>query len=238
MKLLPNPLLRIADIKTLSELAKSKNLLSIVDNTFMTPILQRPLELGADIVIHSATKFLGGHNDVIAGLVAVKNEQLAEKISYLQNAMGAVLGPQDSWLLIRGLKTLGLRITAQETNAKGLAQWLSTHSLVAKTYYPGLTDHPGHNVLKTQAEGFGAIISFELKAVELIPKVLRQVKIISFAESLGGVESLITYPWTQTHADIPIQTRERLGVNDRLLRFSVGIEDVQDLIDDLSQVLG
>lgn len=233
-----NPLLRVADIRSLSELARSRNLLSIVDNTFMTPILQRPLELGADIVIHSATKFLGGHNDVVAGLVAVKNEQLAEDVSYLQNAMGAVLGPQDSWLLIRGIKTLGLRMTAQETNAKVLANWLSTHSLVAKTYYPGLTEHPGHNVIKTQAEGFGAIISFEIKTLELIPKILRQVEIISFAESLGGVESLITYPWTQTHSDLPIQTRERLGVNDRLLRFSVGIEDVQDLIDDLSQAMG
>lgn len=233
-----NPLLRVADIRSLSELARISDLLCIVDNTFMTPILQRPLELGADIVIHSATKFIGGHNDVVAGLVAVKNEQLAEKIGYLQNAMGAVLGPQDSWLLIRSLKTLGLRIAAQETNAKMLAQWLTTQPLVKKVYYPGLAEHPGHTVQKSQAEGFGGMIAFELESLELVPKVLRKVKIISFAESLGGVESLITYPWTQTHADLPIQTRERLGVNDCLLRLSVGIEYAQDLIDDLAQAIG
>lgn len=157
----------------------------------MTPFLQRPLELGADIVIHSATKFLGGHNDVVAGLVVVKNELLAEEVSYLQNAMGAVLGPQDSWLLIRGLKTLGLRVIAQESNAKALAHWLSSHSQVLKIYYPGLTEHPGHSVLQMQAEGFGAIISFEVKTIELIAKVLKNVKIISFAESLGGVETMV-----------------------------------------------
>ena len=233
-----NPLLRVADIGRLSDLARTRNLLCIVDNTFMTPILQRPLELGADIVIHSATKFIGGHNDVVAGLVAVRNEQLAERIGYLQNAMGAVLGPQDCWLLIRSLKTLGLRIAAQETNAKVLAQWLMTQPFVKKVYYPGLLDHPGHNVQKSQAEGYGGMISFELKTLELIPKVLKQIKVISFAESLGGVESLITYPWTQTHADLPIQTRESLGINDCLLRLSVGIEDVQDLIEDLTQAIG
>lgn len=233
-----NPLLRVADIRSLSELARSKNLLCIVDNTFMTPILQRPLILGADIVIHSATKYIGGHNDVVAGLVAVKDEQLAARIGYLQNAMGGVLGPQDSWLLIRSLKTLGLRIAAQETNAKVLAHWLTTQPLVKKVYYPGLLEHPGHNVQELQAEGFGGMISFELTTSELIPKVLRHVKTISFAESLGGVESLITYPWTQTHADLPIETRERLGINDCLLRLSVGIEYVQDLIDDLAQGIG
>jgi len=152
--------------------------------------------------------------------------------------MGAVLGPQDCWLLIRSLKTLGLRIAAQETNAKVLAQWLMTQPFVKKVYYPGLLDHPGHNVQKSQAEGYGGMISFELKTLELIPKVLKQIKVISFAESLGGVESLITYPWTQTHADLPIQTRESLGINDCLLRLSVGIEDVQDLIEDLTQAIG
>lgn len=233
-----NPLMRIADLKGLGELAKTRNILSIVDNTFMTPFLQRPLELGADIVVHSATKYLGGHHDVVAGVIAIRDEELGEKISYLQNAMGAVLGPQDSWLLIRGLKTLGLRLKVQEENAAVIAQWLKAHPKVENTYYPGLSDHPGHYIHKEQAAGFGAIISFLVKDSNLIPEVLRRVKIISFAESLGGVESLITYPWSQTHSEIPVETRQRLGVNDRLLRLSVGIEDVQDLIDDLTQALG
>ncbi len=232
-----NPVLRIADLKSLAELAKANNLLCIIDNTFMTPFLQRPLELGADIVIHSATKYLGGHNDVIAGLVVVKDQELADKVYYLQNAIGAILGPQDSWLLIRGLKTLALRMAAQEKNAGEIAQWLSGHPLIEKVYYPGLLGHQGHQIQKGQASGFGAIVSFQLKYLELVPEVLKRVKIISFAESLGGVESLITYPWTQTHTDIPIETRERTGVNDRLLRLSVGIEAAQDLIDDLSQAM-
>ncbi len=230
-----NPVLRIADIKGLAELAKANNILFIVDNTFMTPFIQRPLELGADVIIHSATKYLGGHNDVIAGLVVVKDQELADKVYYLQNAIGAILGPQDSWLLIRGLKTLGLRMVAQEKNAGEIAQWLTRHPLVEKVYYPGLLEHPGHYIQKEQASGFGAIVSLQLKNTELVPLILKRVKIISFAESLGGVESLITYPWTQTHTDIPIETRERTGVNERLLRMSVGIEAVQDLIDDLSQ---
>ena len=232
-----NPILRITDLKRLVELAKVNNILCIVDNTFMTPYLQRPIEFGADIVIHSATKYLGGHNDVIAGLVVVKDQELADKVCFLQNAMGAVLGPQDSWLLIRGLKTLGLRMAAQEKNAGEIAQWLTDHPLVEKVYYPGLVGHQGHHIQKEQASGFGAIVSFQLKHLELVSEVLKRVKIVSFAESLGGVESLITYPWTQTHSDIPVETRERTGVNDRLLRMSVGIETAQDLINDLSQAI-
>ncbi|MFZ3100962.1 MAG: PLP-dependent aspartate aminotransferase family protein [Desulfitobacteriaceae bacterium] len=232
-----NPILRIADLKSLAELAKANNLLCIIDNTFMTPFLQRPIELGADIIIHSGSKYLGGHNDLIAGLVVVKDQALADKVYYLQNAMGAILGPQDSWLLIRGLKTLGLRMATQEKNAREIAQWLAEHPLIEKVYYPGLLGHPGHQIQKEQASGFGAIVSFQLKYLELVPEILKRVKIISFAESLGGVESLITYPWTQTHTDIPIETRERTGVNDRLLRMSVGIEAAQDIMNDLSQAI-
>lgn len=228
-----NPMLRVSDIRAICQAAKSHNILTIVDNTFMTPFLQRPLKLGADIVVHSATKYLSGHNDVVAGLVVIKDEQLAEKFAFLHNALGAVLGPQDSWLVMRGLKTLGLRLTAQEQNAQALAHWLSSHPLVEQVSYPGLPSHPGHTLQSKQASGFGAMLSFAVKDKSQIPEILKSLKLISYAESLGGVESLITYPATQTHADIPEETRLRLGVHDRLLRLSVGIEDVQDLIDDL-----
>jgi cystathionine beta-lyase/cystathionine gamma-synthase len=232
-----NPLLKIADIAAIADAAKQKGLLTIIDNTFMTPVLQRPLELGADIVIHSGTKYLGGHNDLLAGLIVAKDEALAEKIGFLQNGAGAVLAPFDSWLLIRGLKTLGLRIERQEQNAQRLAEWLDDHPLVSKVYYPGLPNHPGHFTVRKQASGYGAMVSFLVKKQHLVEQVLRRIKIFSFAESLGGVESLITFPAVQTHADIPPETRARLGIDDCLLRISVGVEDIDDLISDLAQAL-
>lgn len=230
-----NPLLKVADISGISRLAKDSGLLLIVDNTFMTPYLQRPLQLGADIVIYSATKYLAGHNDVVAGLVVVKDPELAEKVYFLQNSVGAVLGPQDSWLAIRGMKTLGIRLDRQEENTRHIAGWLSAHPAVKKVYYPGLPDHPGHSLQKEQAEGFGAMISFELAGRAAAEQVINRVGLISFAESLGGVESLITFPSFQTHADMDLGERERMGINDRLLRLSVGIEDVSDLLADLAQ---
>lgn len=232
-----NPLMKIADLRGIASLAQSRGVLNIVDNTFLTPFLQKPLNLGADIVIHSGTKYLGGHNDIIAGLVVVKGEELATRFARLQNSLGATLGPQDSWLMIRGLKTLALRMKAQEENAKQIAHWLVTHPSVTEVYYPGLETHPGYCTQLAQASGFGAMLSFRVTDASLVPQILKSLQIISYAESLGGVESLITYPATQTHADIPPEVRERLGVDDRLLRLSVGIEAVEDLIGDLEQAL-
>ncbi|UMZ74478.1 trans-sulfuration enzyme family protein [Natranaerofaba carboxydovora] len=232
-----NPLMKITDLKAVNELAKSYDLMTIVDNTFLTPYFQKPIQLGADIVIHSATKYLGGHNDLVAGIVAVKDEKLGEKIEFLQNSIGAVLGPQDSWLLLRGLKTLGIRLDRQEQNAKEIAGWLDKHPLIEKVFYPGLPEHPGYEIMNKQAQGYGAMISFTVKDRSLVPKVLNKLNLISFAESLGGVESLITFPSEQTHGDIPKETREKIGITDELLRLSVGIEGVSDLIYDLEKAL-
>lgn len=232
-----NPLMKISDIRAVVHLAEEHNLLTLVDNTFMTPYLQNPLELGADIVIHSATKFLGGHNDLLAGLVAVKDQGLGERLSFLQNSIGAVLAPWDCWLLMRGIKTLALRLKRQQENAEIIAAWLMNQSYVRRVYFPGLSSHPGYEINRSQTRGHGAMISFELDTHERVKEVLRRVKIILFAESLGGVETLITFPMTQTHSDIPEMIRVRMGINDRLLRLSVGIEDAVDLIDDLRQAL-
>jgi cystathionine beta-lyase/cystathionine gamma-synthase len=232
-----NPLLNVADIRALSRLARERGALTIVDNTFMTPFWQRPLELGADLAVYSGTKYLCGHDDVVAGAVTTARADLAERIAFIQNAAGAILGPDDSWLLLRGLKTLPLRLERQEANARRLAEWLSRHPRVTKVFYPGLTSHPGHEMLKRQASGFGAMISFEVADPARIPQILAGVKAFLFAESLGGVESLITFPVAQTHADIAPEIRARLGISDRLLRISVGIEDVRDLEQDLQNVL-
>lgn len=232
-----NPMMRIANIKQITSLAKNKGVLTIIDNTFLTPLLQKPLELGADIVVHSGTKYLGGHNDVLAGLVVIKDNILAERFGVLQNAMGAVLGPQECWLLMRGMKTLALRVSAQEKNAQQIARWLLKHPLVESVYYPGLEVHSGHSLQLEQASGFGSMMSFTVKNQRLVKKIVEKVKIISFAESLGGVESLITYPTMQTHAEMPSEVREKSGVTDCLLRLSVGIEDSEDLIEDLAQAL-
>lgn len=232
-----NPLLSVADIQAVAGLAKARGALTIVDNTFMTGYWQRPLALGADLVVYSATKYLGGHDDVVAGAVVAGTPELAAKIAFIQNAAGAVLGPQDSWLLLRGLKTLALRLQRQEENAETVARWLQRHRRVSKVFYPGLETHPGYAVLKRQATGFGAMVAFEVTEPERIPAILSGVRTFLFAESLGGVESLITFPVAQTHADIDPATRARLGISDRLLRLSIGIEAASDLILDLEGVL-
>lgn len=233
-----NPLMKIADIRQIAQLARRHNLHCIVDNTFLTPYFQRPLELGADIVIHSGTKYLSGHNDVLCGIVVARDAELAEKIRFIQNATGAVLGPQDSWLLLRGMKTLALRMDRHNDNAGKVAEWLTTHPKVEQVYYPGLSSHPGRDIQESQASGYGGMLSFTVTDPALVPQVLAKVKLLQFAESLGGVESLITFPAAQTHADIPADIRARLGISDCLLRLSVGIEHVDDIIQDLEQALG
>lgn len=230
-----NPLMMITDIRKVSAWARDKGLLTIVDNTLLTPYFQRPIELGADIVVHSATKYLAGHNDVLAGLIVTKGKELSEEMAMLHNAIGAVLGPQDSWLLMRGMKTLALRMERHQSNAKAICAWLAEHPLVEEVYYPALPDHPGYDVQNAQSSGNTGIFSFRVKDARLVEPFLRHLDLIAFAESLGGVESLLTYPAIQTHADIPEEIRRKLGVDDRLLRYSVGIEHPDDLIADLAQ---
>jgi cystathionine beta-lyase/cystathionine gamma-synthase len=232
-----NPLLKVADIKAISELAKERGTLTIVDNTFLTPWFHRPLELGADIVVYSATKYLAGHNDVLAGVVVTKTKEMGERLYFYQNSMGAVPGPWDCWLVLRGLKTLPLRMERQNENAGVVAEWLDRHPRVSRVLYPGLSAHPGHHLMKSQAKGFGSIISFEVDSADLVPRILSNVAVFLFAESLGGVESLITFPAVQTHADMGKDIRCRLGISDRLLRLSIGIEAPRDLINDLEAVL-
>jgi len=232
-----NPLMQVADIQAAAALAKRYGLLTLVDNTFLTPYYQRPLEWGADIVLHSATKYLGGHNDVLAGLVVTKGAELSETMRFLHNSIGAVLGPQDSWLLLRGMKTLALRMERHQSNAFAVARCLREHPAVTDVFYPGLDNHPDYAVQVKQANGFGGMVSFRVKDPAQVAPFLAHLKVISFAESLGGVESLCTYPATQTHADIPPEIREQTGVCDRLLRLSVGIEHPDDLTADLMQAL-
>jgi cystathionine gamma-synthase len=232
-----NPMMKVADISEIVELAKKYNLLTIVDNTFLTPYFQRPLSLGADFVIHSGTKFLSGHNDTLAGFIIIKNNDFNEKIQLIQKSEGAVLAPFDSWLVLRGMKTLAVRLEKQQQNALKVAAFLKTHKNVVKVNYVGLPEHEGYEISKKQATGFGSMISFSVKDKSIVERVLENVKIIMFAESLGGVESLITYPAEQTHKAIPKEMRLRLGVNDCLLRLSCGIENADDLISDLEQAL-
>ncbi|MGG1514388.1 aminotransferase class I/II-fold pyridoxal phosphate-dependent enzyme [Paenibacillus oryzisoli] len=232
-----NPLMMITDLELVCTWARKKGIVSIVDNTLLTPYLQRPIELGADIVIHSATKYLGGHNDVLAGLIVTKGKELSEQMAILHNSIGAVLGPQDSWLLMRGMKTLALRMERHEYNATAIAKFLLTHPLIDEVFYPALETHPGYEVQNKQSSGNTGIFSFKVKDARLVEPILRHIQLIAFAESLGGVESLMTYPAVQTHADIPLEIREKVGVDDRLLRFSVGIEHADDLIADLSRAL-
>jgi cystathionine gamma-synthase len=232
-----NPLMMITDIERVAAWAKSKGLLTIVDNTLLTPFFQRPIELGADIIIHSATKYLGGHNDVLAGLIVTKGKELSAEMAFLHNSIGAVLGPQDSWLLMRGMKTLALRMERHQYNATTIANYLLEHPAVEDVYYPALPHHPGHEIQNKQSSGNTGIFSFRLKDARYVEPILRHIKLIAFAESLGGVESLMTYPAVQTHADIPLEIRQAIGVDDRLLRFSVGIEHADDLIGDLEQAL-
>lgn len=232
-----NPLLTITDIKGVADLAKKHNILSIVDNTFMTPYLQRPLELGVDIVVHSATKYLGGHSDVVSGLVVVNDEKLAERIAFIQNSTGGVLGPFDSFLLIRGIKTLGVRMDRHVSNAEKAVEFLQNHKAVKKVYYPGLKDAQGYEINKKQAKNGGAMISFELYENYDIKKFFSSLKLIALAESLGGVESLVCHPASMTHASIPYETRQKIGITDGLIRLSIGIENIDDLIDDLKQAI-
>ena len=230
-----NPLLTVTDIAAASEIAHRHGLIVIVDNTFMTPYLQKPLELGADIVVHSATKYLGGHSDLVAGLAVVKDGEMAQRLGFLQNATGGVLGPFDSWLLIRGIKTLSVRMDRHLENAAYLADFLRKHDGVTKVYYPGFEDFPGYEIQKKQASGAGAMISFVLSDRYDIHQFFRSVKLIALAESLGGVESLVCHPASMTHASIPYEIRQKVGIVDNLVRLSVGIEDKKDLADDLSQ---
>ncbi|MDQ1001417.1 cystathionine gamma-lyase/homocysteine desulfhydrase [Neobacillus niacini] len=232
-----NPLLKITDIEEVAKLAKEHGLLTIVDNTFSTPYWQNPIELGADIVIHSATKYLGGHSDVVAGLAVVNNKKLAEDLHFVQNSTGGVLGPQDSWLLIRGMKTLGIRMEETEKNTAAIVDFLQGHSKVKKVFYPGLETHPNHAIAKKQVRGFGGMVSFDLGSAENADKFLSKIHYFTLAESLGAVESLISVPARMTHASIPVERRAELGITDGLVRISVGLEDVEDLIDDLNQAL-
>ncbi|NGM82986.1 aminotransferase class V-fold PLP-dependent enzyme [Paenibacillus sp. 7124] len=232
-----NPLMMITDIQAVCTWARRHDMLTIVDNTLLTPYFQRPLELGADIIIHSATKYLGGHNDVLAGLIVTKGKELSEEMAILHNSIGAVLSPSDSYQLMRGMKTLALRMERHESNSLTIAQHLQGHPAIAEVFHPGLTGHPGFDIQQRQSSGNTGIFSFKVKDAKYVEPLLRHVKLIAFAESLGGVESLMTYPAVQTHADIPVEIRDAVGVDDRLLRFSVGIEHVDDLIADLNQAL-
>ncbi len=232
-----NPLLTISDLEGIAKLAKKHGILSIVDNTFMTPYLQRPIEKGIDIVVHSATKYLGGHSDVVAGLVVVNDKDLAERLAFIQNAVGGVLGPFDSFLLIRGIKTLGVRLDRHTENALRIARWLEKNPAVKKVYYPGLESAQGYEINKRQAKNGGAMISFELKENYDFKKFFSSLKLISLAESLGGVESLACHPASMTHASIPREIREKVGITDGLIRLSVGIEGADDLIFDLNNAI-
>lgn len=234
-----NPMLNIVDIARITALAQSHQILTCVDNTFASPYLQTPLDLGADMVLHSATKYLGGHSDVVLGAVIVKDEKLAEELHFLQNAAGAVPGPQDCFLVLRGIKTLHLRVERACKNAKRIAKFLQGHPKVGKVFYPGFKEHPGHEIAKAQMRDFGGMLSFDLHtdSLEDANKILSSTKIFTLAESLGGVESLIGHPASMTHASIPRKERLKVGLTDSLIRLSVGVEDVDDLIEDLEQAL-
>ena len=232
-----NPLLTVTDIAGVAEIAKKHGILSIVDNTFMTPYLQRPIELGINIVVHSATKYLGGHSDVVAGLVVVDSDELAERIAFIQNSTGGVLGPFDSFLLIRGIKTLGVRMDRHVENAEKAAKFLIEHKAVKKVYYPGLPDAQGAEITKRQAKNGGAMISFELYENYDINKFFESLQLVALAESLGGVESLVCHPASMTHASIPYETRQKVGITDGLIRLSIGIESINDILADLDQAI-
>jgi len=224
--------MKLSDIDAISKIAKAHSLLLIVDNTFMSPYLQRPIELGADIVLHSATKYLSGHSDVVAGLAIVNSEELANRLHFIQNAVGAILGPQDSWILMKGIRTLPLRMDRHCENALKISKWLSEQTWVNKVYYPGLYSEVEN--YKTQMKNFGGMISFEVSDEETLAKLMSSLKIITLAESLGGIESLISVPAKMTHASIPAEKRNTIGITDTLVRLSVGVEDVQDIINDLN----
>jgi cystathionine beta-lyase/cystathionine gamma-synthase len=228
-----NPMMTVTDLAACADVAHQRNALVVVDNTFCSPWLQKPIELGADIVVHSTTKFLNGHSDSVGGAVISNSDEIAEQVGFLQNAIGAILSPFDSWLVLRGVKTLAVRMKRHEENGMAMASYLANHAKVQKIYYPGLPDHPQHELAKRQMNGFGSMISFDLGSKENTKKFLDRVRLCSLAESLGGVETLISHPETMTHASVPIETRTRLGITPGLVRISVGIEDIEDLIADL-----
>ena len=232
-----NPTMKVTDLIEMSRLAKQYGLLLIVDNTFLSPYFQNPLKLGADIVIHSGTKFLGGHNDTLAGFLSSGKKELAERIRYIYKTVGSSLSPFDSFLLIRGIKTLAVRMEKQQSNAAEVAGWLKKQPKIEEVYYVGLPEHPGHAVNQKQASGHGSMISFRTDLPETARKMLEKVRLVAYAESLGGVESLLTYPMLQTHGDVPVEIREKLGITDDFLRLSIGIEKAEDIIADLNQAL-
>jgi len=232
-----NPTMQITDLREMKKIADKYGLKIIVDNTFLSPYFQNPIQLGADIVLHSGTKFLGGHNDTLAGFLCVANQDTAGRVRFLYKTVGCCLAPFDSFLIERGIKTLAIRLERQQENAIIIANWLKQHSKIKKVFYIGLPEHPGYEINISQSRGFGSMISFQTDTEDTARNVLERVKIIAYAESLGGVESLITYPMLQTHGDVPFETREKLGITENFLRISIGIENVDDLIKDLSQAL-
>ncbi|MNO92019.1 Cystathionine beta-lyase MetC [compost metagenome] len=232
-----NPTLKITDVAAVTSWAKEHDLITMLDNTFMTPYYQRPIELGVDIVLHSATKFLGGHSDVLAGLAVARTASIGQQLKVLQNGLGSVLGPQDSWLLIRGMKTLEARMKQSEISAGKLATWLHARKDITKVFYPGLADHPGREIHEKQSTGYGAVVSFDVGSGERAKKVLNKVQLPLVAVSLGAVESILSYPAMMSHAAMPPQVRAERGITDGLLRFSVGLEHIDDLIEDLEQAL-
>ena len=233
-----NPLLNILDIRALADIARAHGALSIVDNTFLTPVNQRPFDLGADVIVHSTTKYLNGHSDVVGGAVVAKDPKVAERIAYLCNALGQGQAPFDAWLVLRGIKTLVPRMALHETNARAIAEYLTKHPRVSKVYYPGLPGHPHHATAKAQQKGFGGMVSFEVKGtIDDVHRLLRGVKVFALAESLGGVESLIDHPQTMTHASMDPVLKAEAGITDTTIRLSIGLEDVQDLIEDLDAAL-
>ena len=232
-----NPVMTVTDLAAVSEMAHARGAKVICDNTFMSPYFQRPIEHGVDIVVHSTTKYLNGHSDSVGGFVALNDEKDAEWIGFVQNAIGAILSPMDSFLVLRGTKTLAVRMGAHDKNGRQVAAFLQEHPKVEKVYYPGLASHPQHELAKRQQSGFGGMVSFETGSLDNARKVLEGVKLCTLGESLGGVESLISHPASMTHASVPEETRSKLGITDGLVRVSVGIEDVEDILEDLDQAL-
>lgn len=232
-----NPSLRVTDIKAIAKVSKENNLIFIVDNTFLTPYYQKPLNLGADVVVHSGTKYLGGHNDVLSGIVVTNDDKIIERLRFILKSTGSTLAPFEAWLVLRGLKTLHIRLDRAQDNSIKLAKWLKTNEEVTDVLYVGIEDHPGYFINKSQSTGFGSVISFRIKSAEMVNKLLKTLKVISFAESLGGVETLITYPYTQTHSELSEDIQKKLGIDKCLLRISVGIENVDDLIKDLDNAI-
>ena len=232
-----NPMMRLCDLQAAGEIASRAGALLVVDNTFATPYFQRPLELGADLVLHSTTKYLNGHSDMVGGMLVATRDDLAERLAFIQNGSGAVPGPFDCWLALRGTKTLALRMRQHDANARRIAEWLTRQPNVQRVYYPGLPSHPQHDLACRQMKGFGGMISIELGSIERATRFVERTRLFALAESLGGVESLIGHPATMTHASVPPEMRQAMGLTDALVRLSVGIEDVEDLVADLDQAL-